>query len=69
VNGVFERDVVAVPVGGSSSSRHVVSINCKLTVQRGPTTYLFSKKVFALLMFFPMALAFHAQKLPEGSIW
>ena len=31
--------------------------------------YLFSKKVFALLMFLPIALAFQAQKLPEGSIW
>jgi hypothetical protein len=40
-----------------------------VTVPPESTTYLFSKKVFALLIFFPMALAFHAQKLPEGSIW
>jgi hypothetical protein len=27
----------------------------------------FSRKVFALVIFFPIALAFHAQKEPEGS--
>jgi hypothetical protein len=29
----------------------------------------FSKNVLALTMFFPIALAFHAQKDPEGSTW
>ena len=32
-------------------------------------THRFSKNVFALTMFFPIALAFHAQKEPEGSTW
>lgn len=32
-------------------------------------TYRFSKNVFALTMFFPIALAFHAQNDPEGSTW
>jgi uncharacterized membrane protein len=30
-------------------------------------THRFSKNVFALTMFFPFALAFQAQKEPEGS--
>jgi hypothetical protein len=29
----------------------------------------FSRKVFAFVMFFPIALAFHAQKEPDGSTW
>lgn len=31
--------------------------------------YRFSKNVFAFTMFFPIALAFHAQYEPEGSTW
>jgi uncharacterized membrane protein len=34
---------------------------------RFKTTNRFSKKVFALTMFLPIALAFHAQNEPEGS--
>jgi len=30
-------------------------------------TNRFSRKVFAFIMFLPIALAFHAQKDPEGS--
>jgi hypothetical protein len=30
-------------------------------------THRFSRKVFALVIFLPIALAFHAQKEPEGS--
>ena len=32
-------------------------------------TNRFSRKVLALTIFFPIALAFHAQKDPDGSTW
>jgi len=31
--------------------------------------YLFSKKVLALIIFLPIAVAFHGQYEPEGSTW
>ena len=40
-----------------------------LTVLHTYDTYRFSRNVFALTMFLPIALAFHAQKEPDGSTW
>ena len=36
---------------------------------RASLPHLFSKNVFAFTIFFPIALAFHAQNEPEGSTW
>jgi hypothetical protein len=56
---VLEADIVVV-----SSPRSVHDAHAD-----AHTTHRFSRKVFALTMFLPIALAFHAQKEPEGSTW
>ena len=40
-----------------------------LEQSRREPTHRFSRKVFALTWFLPIALAFHAQKEPDGSTW
>ncbi len=39
------------------------------TGRKTDRTHRFSRNVFAFTMFFPIALAFHAQNEPEGSTW
>jgi len=58
MNCIFQTDVV------------IVSVKERGIRKRKPCmiiSYLFSKKVFAFTIFFPIALAFQAQKDPDGS--
>ena len=64
MNCIFETDIVVVPVRQEetiASLEEGKDSTVKLKTDR------FSKKVFALIIFFPMALAFHAQNDPDGS--
>lgn len=70
---VLERDVVVV--SGTDRGKGAVVERSALIGRLGrckrrrPGAYLFSRKVFALTMFFPIADAFHAQNEPDGSTW
>lgn len=82
---VFEREVVVIPVGVRLSQgviQYAMSLRhpelarddasmwkAGLEQPRREPTHRFSRNVFALTWFLPIALAFHAQKEPDGSTW
>ena len=63
------RSAVWIASSKPMSSLYLRSDQTMLTVLHTYDTYRFSRNVFALTMFFPIALAFHAQKDPDGSTW
>ena len=67
---VFQREVVVVPGESSARSRQPAGQLAYLEqLSAARRTYRFSRNVLAFTMPLPIALAFHAQKDPEGSTW
>lgn len=80
VDRVLEREVVVIPGRGTDSElTALIFLDNRLQLSQTsqsaliaiqPTqTHRFSRNVFALTWFLPIALAFHAQNEPEGSTW
>lgn len=71
MDSVLETDVVVVSADMMTNPTPRAGAASEI-VERGaaiPCTYRFSRNVFALTIFLPMALAFHAQNDPDGSTW